>query len=365
MTTFFWEIEYDGTTILDDVLTVSISRGKQQIQDPFRPGTAVVTGRNLAGLPTIEIGVEVIIWAGDPSTLTKWKMFQGIVADISKNYGFVTSEDTWTITLEDILAKLGRSYSTSSFSWSAGITTGQAAQNIVQNATDSTVSIGPFGSYAYSSTVSAQSLANANALQVVNELCATEQGFLFCESSVVFVPRSAIGGLGVNGIFSDGTVTEIGAVIKFDQVQFKSFADSYYDRVVVEPEGLAAQSKGTGVRTFTLQSYDQSTTQAGNLADYVKATLDVQQSAPQSISCVSSTQSGFQVLQTADVTSSFARIKLNLRGSSYLMFLLGCTISVTPEQSRFTFNVASADALNFFILDSATFGVLDTNKLGF
>jgi hypothetical protein len=31
----------------------------------------------------------------------------------------------------------------------------------------------------------------------------------------------------------------------------------------------------------------------------------------------------------------------------------------------FTFNLVSADALNFFILDSTAFGVLDQNKLGF
>jgi hypothetical protein len=54
-----------------------------------------------------------------------------------------------------------------------------------------------------------------------------------------------------------------------------------------------------------------------------------------------------------------------LRGVVYLLFVEGSTITATPEQTRFTLNVVSADALNFFILDDASFGVLDTNKLGF
>jgi len=36
-----------------------------------------------------------------------------------------------------------------------------------------------------------------------------------------------------------------------------------------------------------------------------------------------------------------------------------------PDQTRITFNLVSADALNFFRLDNVEFGVLDTNKLGF
>jgi hypothetical protein len=61
----------------------------------------------------------------------------------------------------------------------------------------------------------------------------------------------------------------------------------------------------------------------------------------------------------------FTEIDLYLRGVKYTLFVLGLTTTADPDQTRVTLNVASSEALNFFILDSPTFGVLDTNKLGF
>jgi hypothetical protein len=43
----------------------------------------------------------------------------------------------------------------------------------------------------------------------------------------------------------------------------------------------------------------------------------------------------------------------------------GATMTANPDASRWTFNIVSSEAQNFFILDSADFGVLDTNRLGF
>jgi hypothetical protein len=54
-----------------------------------------------------------------------------------------------------------------------------------------------------------------------------------------------------------------------------------------------------------------------------------------------------------------------LRGDVYDVFVEGSTVTATPEQSRFTLNLVSSEALSFFILDSTAFGRLDTDKLGF
>jgi hypothetical protein len=40
-------------------------------------------------------------------------------------------------------------------------------------------------------------------------------------------------------------------------------------------------------------------------------------------------------------------------------------MTANPDQTRWSFNIVSSDAQNFFILDSADFGVLDQNRLGF
>jgi hypothetical protein len=64
-------------------------------------------------------------------------------------------------------------------------------------------------------------------------------------------------------------------------------------------------------------------------------------------------------------TAQGARVRLILRGTAYELFLEGAQITATPDQTRFTFNVVSASAFNFFILNNAVFGVLNTSKLGF
>jgi hypothetical protein len=135
--------------------------------------------------------------------------------------------------------------------------------------------------------------------------------------------------------------------------------------VIVEPEGLAGQDSGTGPRSFVMRSFDQTTAQAQNLADYVKATFDVQTQVPNTISVLSESQNNFQMQQVVDVSNSFGEVVLYLRNNSYRLFVLGLTVTATPDQARFTLNVASSEALNFFILDSSSFGVLDTNRLGF
>lgn len=375
MARFGWRVTYDGATVLTDVQNITITRGRREIQDPFSAGRATITGRNLATLPTIEIGGQITIEMSYGSPTSYAVAFLGNVADVKVTYGFVTNEDVWQIEVEDFLAKLGRAFTTDSFSWVAGLNTLEAAQNTSQNATDSTINLSGFSSFTGSSLVSAQSLPNQNALDVINTLAATEQAVLFSSFStspsgllpiISYVPRAALGQLFVLASLTDGT--DGGAALiptYYDQVVFRSLADSFYDRVVVEPSGLASQDTGVGARTFAMRSFDETTGQAQNLADYVKATFDVQTQVPNTISVLSENQTNDRLFFVANISNSFGEVELYLRGVNYRLFVLGMTITATPEQARFTLNVASSEALNFFILDNDTFGVLDQNKLGF
>lgn len=365
MARFGWKVTYDGSTVLDDITSMSIVRGRTQIQDPFKAGTAVIEGRDLAGLPTIEVGKEIKIEILIES-IVYGVVFAGRVSDVQITYGFTTAYDSWQIDCEDVLAAIGRAYTTETFSWAAGTTTIQAFQSVVSNAGQGQIFSSGIGGFGTSSTLSAQSVGNANALELLNTIAFTEQGFLFCDDFdiVTLAPRAALGQLNLLAELTDDPPSAVVPSV-FDQVQFRSFADSFYDRVVVEPEGLTGQAIGTGIRTFTGNSYDQTTTQAGNLASYVKATLDVQTQVPSVISCLAEAQANNQLAQAALTTNSYGEVSLRLRGDDYRLFVLGLRISVTPESSRFTFNVASSEALNFFILDSATSGVLDSSRLGF
>jgi hypothetical protein len=377
MAKFTFRITYDQTTVLSDVQNFSFTRGRREIQDPFKAGQATITGRNLATLPTIEIGKTILI--EDVFPAFSRPVFFGQVADVQITYGYVANEDVWTIQVEDFLAVLGRAYTSNNFSWAAGINTEEAARLLGQNALPNfPFFFTGFGAFTASSLVSAQSLPNRNALDIANTLAATEQAFMFSSSSpnppgipgrratVNFIPRSALGSYGVLAEFTDGTDGGA-AFIKstYSEVVFRSQADSFFNRVVVEPQGLAAQESGTGDRSFVMRSFDQTTTQAKNLADYVKATFDVQTQVPSTISALSESQTNTGLTSLMELFNSFAEVDLYLRGVKYRLFVIGLTVTATPDQTRFTFNVASSEALNFFVLDSAEFGVLDQNKLGF
>lgn len=364
MARYEWDVTYNGTQALSDVQNITIQKGRVQIQDPFKASTATIQGRNVEFFPPVQIGGTIVITA--QIGLDVYDVFVGVVADVQITYGQIPAMDTWSVFCEDAVARLGRSLTTDTFSWTAGTTTAQAAIDTASNATGGVVtvsSVGPFSS----STVSAQSLPNTNALQILNQLAATEQGYLYslAPNLVTFRSRAEIGAWPLRGVFTDGTAATIQPTAPFNDVIFRSQADSFYEEVVVEPEGLASQTAGTGARIYNLRSYDETTTQARNLADYVLATLQVQQSVPSTLTTTSEIQFNEVALTCATEAGTGIRCGMILRGVSYDLFVEGSTITVTPGQARFSLNLVSAAALQFFILDSTTFGRLDFDKLGF
>jgi phage gp46-like protein len=368
MARYDWSAIYDpaGTpATLSDIQNITIQKGRVQITDPFKASTATITGRDVASLPTIEIGGEIEIYCDESAFVFPVSMFYGVVADVQIVYGQVPAMDVWTIHCEDALATAGRSLTGDSFSWSAGIAAYTAGAQTMTNAFGGSVVLA--GGAFSSSTVSAQSKPDTNVLQLLNELAATEQGYLSSQqpSSIKWINRAEYITNPLLGDFTDGSLVTINTEAKFNDVSFRSQADSFFDKVVVEPDGLAAQSAGTGSRVYTVKTYDQTTTQAKNLADYILATLQVQQSVPSTISAISEVQTNDLVVDCFVQTAQGSRVGLILRGVEYQLFLEGATVTATPEQTRFTYNVVSADALAFFILDDVSFGRLDADKLGF
>lgn len=348
---------------LDDVQEITVSRGRQAIQDPFRAATAVVSGRRPDLLPTIRIGDIIFITAITPA-LASIPIFNGVVSNFSVKYGEVASMDLFTIEAEDALAVAGRAVTTDTFSWPANISTFEAAQLACTNAG---VAIQNVYNTPSGSNVSAQTLANRNVLELLNQLAATEQGRLvgLDSTAVGWVDRTAFGDAPNVITFSDVLTGEL---VPYNQVDFRSLADSFFTEVIVKPQGLASQSSGTESRTYTLNSFDAGTGQAKNLADYVLTTLEVNVAKPSIIGTLSEiasiTPNDRALLASKDAGTGI-RATLELRGFIYGLFIEGSTLTASPDQTRFSFYVVSDEALDFFVLDSATFGVLDQNKLGF
>lgn len=369
MTTYAWTVELNSSEV-DDVQSISISTGRRQTTDNFKAGTATITGRVnndarwIAG--TVLIGDPVYIYADDGVVTSPHPVFYGIVSDLQINYGINDQEDTWQLIVEDTLAQVGRAVTSSSFALTGGDTTWEAIEDL---STDIGIGVTKDGDPS-PSTVSAQSLGNQNALAVLNQIVATEHGqiygaggpdtFIF-QTRYQFPPDPAM-------VFTDGsTAAGPGELTSaFDKIIFRSQADSFFDRVVVEPAGLVAQSSGTGDRAYTLSSFDQTTTQAANLADYVLSQLDVDQDVPQEIS-VQAESTSFDVasLTTYNVQPYLQPVSVILRGTRYECQVIGVNITATPASSRWTFYLVSSLSFSPFILDSSTLGVLDVSRLGF
>ena len=354
---YSFNVVVSDTTSLQNVQNVSIQRGRQQVQDPFKSGTATIQGLKPNLLPTLQIGDKIEIDCVSPFT----PMFYGTIADIKIDYGFVANLDTWTIYCEDNIAQAGRALTPTTGYINDGQTTVEAAVSI---GSQSGVSVQNIFASTSTTLVSGQTLTNENLLAVLQDLVFTEQGRLVnIENGIAFYTRNDVGIFNV-GSFTDGTLTAANDPVPFNQVQFYSQADSYFTEAVIEPAGLASQSSGTGSRVFSGTSYNQTTADAANLAAYVLATLQVNNQVPQTVSCMSENQTNDAALNMMAQAGDGIRGELILRGTRYQIFIEGGTMTATPEQTLFSFSVVSSAANDFFILDSSTFGILDTNRLG-
>jgi hypothetical protein len=362
---------FDGQ-YLDDLQTVNVTSGRVGVQDPYKAGTANIDGRNPSNLPVIEVGDFLIVEAYPPDESLQYILFQGRIADVQIQFGFIQSLDRYTIFAEDALANAGRLNINGS--WIAGISTGEAASNFLAGSGIPITVMDTFPERA--SKVSAQTLTNANVLTVLNQLMATEQGNLTSASNdqIQWQGRNEFTVSNSSALFTDDPAeVSITPQIVYDVLNFASLANNVANKVIVTPEGLAPQTFGTGTKSFELKSYDQTTAQAGDLAAYVQSTLTQATDVPYSISSRVSMQTDLFLLALA-ATGVRERlfIQVELRGTVYNCIINGATVSSDPSDTRVQLNLFAADLSSFFVLDNSFYGRLQddgppayNNKLGF
>jgi hypothetical protein len=362
---------FDGQ-YLDDLQTVNITTGRKGVQDPYKAGTANIEGRNPSDLPVIEIGDFLRVEAYPPDESLQYIMFNGRIADVQIQFGFVPSLDRYTIFVEDSLANAGRL--NVSGSWAAGITTAEAADDILAGTGVPIVFITP--ALAGASKVSAETLTNENLLTVLNQLMATEQGNLSSASNdqIQWQGRNELTVSNPSALFTDDPAgVSVTPQVVYDVLNFASLANNVATKVIVSPEGLAPQTFGTGTKSFEMKSYDQTTSQAGDLAAYVQSTLTQATDVPFSISTRTSLQSDLFILYLADSgPRERLFVEVELRGTIYNCIINGATVSSDPSDTRVQLYLYAADLSSFFVLDNNFYGVLQddgppafNNKLGF
>lgn len=346
---------------LSNVQQFTFTVGRTKVSDPLRAGTGTIRGRVPSALPAIAIGDDVVINIYPGGISTGSSSFRFRVADFRVFYGYTAALDEWELDIEDVFANFGRTVFSSS--WTAGSSTFTAISTVATNcgATAQSTAVPTL------SKVSAQVIINENGLEVLSALANTEQ----CRLQVEPLANNTLNVFGRGwqtqvvtfDVSDDGTGT---APIKYDGLDFDGLADNYADKVIINPAGLAQQSAGVGNYSLELPSYNQTTGDAASLASYLLGVFNEQEDKPAVLETKASLQDTTQAqTNLGTMCNPLSQAKIKFRGTIYYGIIEGFTITGYPDDVLFTYYLSSPDFFPIFILNSAQFGVLDQNKLGY
>lgn len=372
MSSYDWNVyRHNGTSWVElpNVQGLSFSYGLQQLTDQWAPPVWTITGRLPDSLGAIAIGDYIsVINSGSPEFIyqvTNYEIF----------YGIEPSMDTWTMQIESGFSALGRSLSTTN--WTAiannsGMVARQVCESVGVGLNGDDLGL-PFGG-----TVSAQSVVNANGLEVFTRLArtATVDGTysvgaykVYTYNSTYLDKRQTMFWVDPADSppnvweFTDGTPTSTQGV--YDALNFGSINLNYANKVVVTPVGGSPQTVGSGNNAFETDTYSATNDLALVVANRYAGLLSASQSIPLSISYTKEQQSGTAVLpnQIAYLNGN-DYLKITFRGTTFYASIIGQQLTSTPGSTRVSLSLCATENYGFFTLDSAVLGVLNQNRLG-
>lgn len=361
---------------VSNVQSISINSGRTWATDPYSPGNCTIVIRgNFSG----PIGTPMIV--GTTNNIdSAFTVFLGTIKDTRTSYGIVSNLDYTTVVLEGYLARWGRRQFTSRAIAQAG-----TLQQISTLAT----AIG-FSSFT-NITGNGLSIASAqtyvgNGLDLINLLIQTEVGHIAelgswgrpspTEISILPLISFRQRNWDTNSSYTFGDDSGISS-IRYDNIEFTSAAQNYYTEVVINPQGLASQTSGSGDYNLTQDSLDYNTTQALAHAQYLVSQYNSTAKTIASLTANMSNQdtTNRQNLFTAMLrASSYASgnlVNVIFQGTTYPCIIEGVSIDADPSETSLTLTFSAYDNNNYLILDNAVFGTLGTNstypgnKLGF
>jgi len=152
---------------------------------------------------------------------------------------------------------------------------------------------------------------------------------------------------------------------------------NFVNTVTATPPTVAAQTRTNassvatyGTRFNGISTQNKNTTEAGNVAQWNANCQSNPYDLRYEITFTDVTQKNFGIenMLSNYFSSSFAKIKYVVPGSgvetSEQVSIEGISYSATPDQTTFTVYCSPNDYYTQFVLNSATFGVLDQNRLG-
>ena len=280
---------------------------------------------------------------------------------------------TATITCSDPISQMGK-FTVNSFVFPQGTTGDQA---ILPSGTYNQ-SIIPSVSATDTSSIASSSTYSGTLLNKLNLLMNTEKGQMWPGggTNLTFLGRAIVAQpSGISFVRNTTGVTGEIPYVQFNRIQL---GDQFMNQVLVEPESVATQFGSSsasinayGPSGYSISTLDYTTTQAAGLASW----LAIMQGDP--------TDYRYEITVT-DITADKADIEQLLTNLFFGYSLVnvewlkpgdvsetvveavveGYSFNAIPGETQYTFYLSAATFYQYFILDSTTFGILDTSRLG-
>jgi hypothetical protein len=354
---------------LSNVQSINFKTGRERQLDQYSSlsGTIVVR-QPTAPNSVIKPGSTVKVTWDDGGIYRS--QFSASISNVQFTYGIpyvgtTGNADYLIISLEGYLARCGRA-SGENYAMAAGTISAQTAA--ATTASGLTISYGSTGT----GPAMAATTVSGTWGDWINSACITTNGRMREAFNGVSL-YSPFGAQVANINFSDTTNNASFQV--YDNIEFASYADNFYSQVTVDPESFAAQTVQTGVkpfRTYTVNTLNASTGQATDYANYLLNNFTAAPLAISSFSCLANAQNSFKLWNLSTGAGSLeigtcvgAQVSVAFRGTTYQCIIEGAAFSAVPGEARYTYYVSPLDQNAYLILDNATFGTLDFNRLGY
>jgi len=355
-------------TALSNVQNIAVSIGRQRQLNAYNASRVTVTLRYPTGFVTPNTDLVSGNFCAINNLTTSQFIFTGVINNVDVSYGIpyaggVGQADFLTFTAEGSFSRYGRSQ---------GNNYAMAADTLYEQLIDCTTQSG-LSVQTLSTNTQAMAATTVSSTwgDWLNKVLVTINGRIWDSQAAgitTVVTPFTLATATVN--FSDVANNATNQV--YDQISFGSYADNYYTQVTVDPESFAEAKVQTGTapfRTLLTNTFNASTAQATDYANYLLSNYDEQGQALLSISCLAEAQSTFKLdaLSTAVSLPIYpgTQVTVTFRGTVFNCVIEGVSMTATPESSRYTFYLSGADLNAYLILDNTVFGKLDNNKLGY
>ena len=365
-----YSVEYttNGTTYtsLTNVQAVSVKIGREALIDNYASLSGSVTMRYPTGYASPVSALVTGTRLRVVNSTTGKIICYGVISDVKVNYGMpyvagVGNADYVDITFEGALAKWARAGG-GSYSLAAGTATTQLSTAATQSGLSQTNTYSGTDNPTVAGTTVSTSWGDW-----LNKFTATLNGRLReGDNQIVALSKYTVATSTIN--FSDTTNNATNQV--YNAITFDSLGQNFFTQVSISPESYAVQTVQSGAapyRTLQLATFNSSTTQAADLANYLLNIYNSAKFALSSVSCLAEAQTSMKLdaIGTGFWDCIGYTVGVTFRGTTYYGVIEGASMTASPNESIYTFYLSGADLNSYLILDNPALGTLNNNKLGY